>query len=119
MTSINPVNTISVSNLDWNEYEQGLVLGAFYWCHWSTQVAGGVLAQRFGTKRVFGLSQLATVTLALLIPTAAKYGHKTLITLRVVQGIASVSYFILNLLINFKLKEEMSVSQGCDFKYTN
>ncbi|KAL9702381.1 hypothetical protein quinque_005899 [Culex quinquefasciatus] len=35
---------------EWNEYEQGLVLGAFFWLHWVTQIPGGVLARKYGTK---------------------------------------------------------------------
>lgn len=89
--SNSPADSFRGSGMAWNEYEQGLVLGAFYWCHWCTQIAGGVLAQRFGTKRVFGLSQLATIVLAFLIPVAAQQGYKALIVLRVAQGIANVS----------------------------
>ncbi|KAE8747675.1 hypothetical protein FOCC_FOCC005654 [Frankliniella occidentalis] len=51
---------------DWDERQQGLVLGAFFWLHWAMQVPGGVLARRYGTKLVFGLANLIPVLLTLL-----------------------------------------------------
>ncbi|XP_029166244.1 putative inorganic phosphate cotransporter [Nylanderia fulva] len=70
----------------WTEYEQGLVLGAYYWLHWLSQLPGGLLARRYGTKLVFGLANLLTSLLGFLIPYAASnlYG---LIILRMVQGL--------------------------------
>ncbi|KAF4520508.1 hypothetical protein B566_EDAN004820 [Ephemera danica] len=86
---INEAFCQKITNHTQHQYEQGLVLGSFYWCHWSTQVAGGVLAQRYGTRRVMGLSQLITSLLALVVPFAAKLGYRSLVALRVLQGIAS------------------------------
>lgn len=69
----------------WNEYEQGLVLGAYYWLHWLSQLPGGLLARRYGTKLVFGLGNLVTALLGFLIPYATQLS--TLIFLRVLQGL--------------------------------
>lgn len=69
----------------WNEYEQGLTLGAYYWLHWTSQLPGGVIARRYGTKLVFGLANLLTALLGFLIPYATHL--YVLITLRVVQGL--------------------------------
>jgi MFS family permease len=49
-----------------------------------------VLTQHFGTKTVFGVSQLATAAASLLIPYAATFHVGALIALRSIQGIASV-----------------------------
>ncbi|XP_044763029.1 sialin isoform X1 [Coccinella septempunctata] len=73
----------------WNEKEQGILLGAFFWLHWLTQVPGGILAAKYGTKLVFGLSNFIGVLLALLIPTAASFGYRYLLLLRVIQGICT------------------------------
>ncbi|XP_072755550.1 putative inorganic phosphate cotransporter [Anoplolepis gracilipes] len=75
----------------WNEYEQGLVLGAYYWLHWLSQLPGGLLARRYGTKLVFGLGNLLTALLGFLVPYASHlYG---LIFLRMLQGfIAGVTW---------------------------
>uniref|UniRef100_A0A8D8VRN9 Sialin n=1 Tax=Cacopsylla melanoneura TaxID=428564 RepID=A0A8D8VRN9_9HEMI len=76
---------------DWDTTTQGAILSSFYWCYILSQVVGGVLTQRFGTKTVFGFSQLITAICSLLIPQAAVLHYGALIALRSIQGIASVS----------------------------
>lgn len=71
---------------DWDEYQQGLVLGAFFWLHWCTQIPGGMLAQRIGPKLVFGVSNLVACLLAVLLPLAASIDYRALIAVRVLQG---------------------------------
>lgn len=75
---------------DWSEYEQGLILGAFYWLYWATQVPGGLLGQRFGAKRIFGGGNLLAAFITLLFPFAMKYNFNTLIFLRCLQGFIMV-----------------------------
>lgn len=75
----------------WNEHQQGLVLGAFYWMHWVTQIPGGMLARRYGTKIVFGLANLIACLLCSLMPIASYYNFRILIFLRVLQGFITVS----------------------------
>lgn len=69
----------------WNEYEQGLALGAYYWLHWLTQLPGGLLARRYGTKLVFGLGNLLTALLGFLVPYVTDL--YALIILRMLQGL--------------------------------
>lgn len=76
---------------DWDARTQSAILGSFYWCYVLSQVMGGLLTQRFGTKVVFGLSQFATAACSLLIPQAAQTHYSLLIVLRSIQGVASVS----------------------------
>ncbi|XP_066256482.1 sialin isoform X1 [Euwallacea similis] len=71
----------------WNEKVQGYVLGSFFWLHWTTQVPGGLLASRYGTKLIFGLSNFSGVILCFFIPYFAKLGSTYLMTLRLIQGI--------------------------------
>ena len=75
----------------WNEYEQNVVLGAYFWLHWLSQVPGGVLARRFGTKAVFAFGNGVPVLLTFLAPWAAQLGHRPLAALRLLQGLISVS----------------------------
>ncbi|XP_058459234.1 sialin [Malaya genurostris] len=72
---------------EWNEYEQGLVLGAFFWLHWITQVPGGILARKYGTKLVFGLSNAIGCWLCFLMPLASYLDLRIIIFLRVIQGL--------------------------------
>lgn len=76
----------------WNEYQQGLALGAYYWLHWLSQLPGGLLARRYGTKLVFGLGNFLTAILGFLIPVLTRYHLYALIFLRVLQGLVAVSH---------------------------
>lgn len=84
------------TTFEWNELAQSHVLGAFYWFHWATQILGGVLAARYGTKLIFGLSNFLASVSCLLVPIAAYWHINCLIALRVIQGIIAV--FSLSLL---------------------
>lgn len=81
---------------DWSPTIQGIIISSFYWCYILSQVVGGVLTQNFGTKTVFGGSQLVTAICSLLIPKAAEIHYGAIIVLRSIQGIASVSIIHLN-----------------------
>lgn len=74
---------------DWSPTIQGIIISSFYWCYILSQVVGGVLTQNFGTKTVFGGSQLVTAICSLLIPKAAEIHYGAIIVLRSIQGIAS------------------------------
>lgn len=75
---------------EWNESHQAVLLGAFYWLYWTTQIPGGQLARRFGAKFVFGSANLLASLLSLLMPIAAFIDNGSLIGLRVVQGMLCV-----------------------------
>ncbi|XP_039277937.1 sialin isoform X1 [Nilaparvata lugens] len=81
--------SLEEGQFDWNPTIQSTILGSFYWCYILSQVIGGVLTQKFGTKAVFGFSQLLTAICSLLIPQAAVFHYSALIFLRSIQGIAS------------------------------
>ncbi|XP_017772050.1 PREDICTED: sialin-like [Nicrophorus vespilloides] len=75
------------TKFEWNEKQQGLILGAFFWLHWATQVPGGILAAKYGTKMIFGVSNFVGVLFCFIMPWASYMGPEYLIFLRVVQGI--------------------------------
>ncbi|XP_034129512.1 sialin isoform X3 [Drosophila guanche] len=68
---------------------KSVIISSFYWCYVLSQVAGGVATQFFGTKCVFGWSQLATALCSLLIPLAVELHYIAVIVLRSIQGFAS------------------------------
>ncbi|XP_046673682.1 sialin-like isoform X3 [Homalodisca vitripennis] len=84
-----PATSREEGEFDWDSTVQGAILGSFYWCYILSQVVGGMLTQKFGTKAVFGYSQLATAMCSLLIPQAASIHYGLLIVLRSIQGVAS------------------------------
>ncbi|XP_067010084.2 sialin isoform X2 [Anabrus simplex] len=46
----NPGNSSLNQSLAWTEHTKGVLLGAFYWSYWLTELPGGLLAQRFGGR---------------------------------------------------------------------
>lgn len=68
-----------------------MVLGSFYWFHWALQLPGGILARTFGTKIIFGFSNLFMFAMSLLMPMVARWDIKGLIIARVLQGLVGVS----------------------------
>ncbi|XP_034942649.1 sialin-like isoform X2 [Chelonus insularis] len=76
---------------DWDEYHQSLALGAYYWLHWISQLPGGLLARRYGTKLVFGLANLIPSILGVFLPFATRYHLYGLVVIRVIQGLISGS----------------------------
>ncbi|XP_024938191.1 putative inorganic phosphate cotransporter isoform X2 [Cephus cinctus] len=85
-TTILPINTTNETRFHWNEYQQGLALSGYYWLHWLTQLPGGILARRYGTKFVFGMANIMTAMLGFLSPAAAKYDINALLFIRIIQG---------------------------------
>ncbi|XP_061389143.1 sialin-like [Musca vetustissima] len=74
---------------NWDEYQQGLVLGSFFWAHWVTQIPGGILAKKYGTKLVFGLANAIGCWMCFLIPYVSHWDYRALIILRVLQGLVT------------------------------
>ena len=75
-------------------FSQGTILGAFYYGYTAMQIPGGWLGQRFGGTRVFGICLGIASILTMLTPIAARTSVAALITLRVIEGLALVSYLI-------------------------
>ncbi|CAG0916232.1 unnamed protein product [Notodromas monacha] len=71
----------------WNEEQQGLVLGSFFWGYIVTQIPGGRVGELYGVKRVFGLGLMVAALLTLLTPLAARTDYRLLIAVRILMGI--------------------------------
>ncbi|CAL8109500.1 unnamed protein product [Orchesella dallaii] len=78
----------TVQTFEWDERDQGLILGSFFWGYVITQLPGAILAQKFGGKFVIGLGMLATALLSLILPSAAIWGGKeAVVCIRILQGL--------------------------------
>lgn len=75
---------------DWNSETQGWILSSFFYGYILTQVPGGYLARKYGTKWLLGIGILCTVIFTLLTPLAADLGAGYLIAVRVLEGIGEV-----------------------------
>ena len=71
---------------NWDAQMQGLVLSSFSFGYVTTQVVGGVLAERFGAKWIFGVCILICSALEFLIPVAAYGNVFALMGVRAIQG---------------------------------
>uniref|UniRef100_A0A1I8NLW8 Major facilitator superfamily (MFS) profile domain-containing protein n=1 Tax=Stomoxys calcitrans TaxID=35570 RepID=A0A1I8NLW8_STOCA len=78
-----------LEKFQWNEHQQALALGSFFWLHWLTQIPGGILAKKYGTKLIFGLSNVITCWICMLIPLVSYMDLKALLVLRIIQGLLS------------------------------
>lgn len=81
---------VQENTFEWNEYQQNTILGAFSVTHVIMQIPGGVLAQRYGAKAVFGLCNGLSALLSVVIPASAKINYETLVAVRLLQGLISV-----------------------------
>ncbi|XP_012173723.2 sialin [Bombus terrestris] len=88
-TSHSEQDIIDDDRFAWTEHQQGLALGAYYWLHWASQLPGGLLARRYGTKLVYGLGNLLTAILGFFIPFMTHYHLYALVTIRALQGLAA------------------------------
>ncbi|XP_050694861.1 sialin-like [Eriocheir sinensis] len=81
--------------------EKGMVLGAFFYGYFATNIPGGRLAEEYGTKKVFGGSILISGVLTLLTPVAARVHYVLLILLRALIGLVNgVVYPAMNVMVS-------------------
>ena len=104
--SLNYQNTyIQNGQFNWSEQEQGTVLGVFYYGYIATQVYGGVMAEKYGGKWIFGIGTFATALLTLMIPMVSSGGKTAFMVIRVLQGLGEVRMDKAALLCSFTIVE--------------
>lgn len=91
---LKPCHSFQDGEFVWTEYEQGLILGSFFWGYVLTNMLGGRLGEVIGGKLVFGFGVLVTAVLTLLTPVVAQASTPLLIALRVVEGLGEVSELV-------------------------
>ncbi|XP_055953849.1 sialin-like isoform X2 [Argiope bruennichi] len=86
---------------NWDPKTQGIILGAFFYGYFITQLPGGMLAEKFGAKWVFGLGIFITAICSLLTPLAASMGVTSMIVARVLAGLSEgVTFPAINVTIS-------------------
>jgi MFS transporter, ACS family, solute carrier family 17 (sodium-dependent inorganic phosphate cotransporter), other len=81
------------ADLDWSPRTQGLVLSSFFVGYLLLQIAGGLLADRFGGKVVLGAGVLLWSLFTVLTPPAAYLGLAALLIVRVLMGMGEAVTF--------------------------
>ncbi|XP_065204370.1 sialin-like isoform X1 [Planococcus citri] len=82
-------NSIQKDGYDWSEAEQNLVLSGYHWLNYVSIMLGGILAHKYGSKKVVGFAQVISSAMSSLIPTIAGYGPLEVAWLRAIQGVLS------------------------------
>uniref|UniRef100_G1QZ83 Vesicular glutamate transporter 1 n=1 Tax=Nomascus leucogenys TaxID=61853 RepID=G1QZ83_NOMLE len=77
----------SKAQFSWDPETVGLIHGSFFWGYIVTQIPGGFICQKFAANRVFGFAIVATSTLNMLIPSAARVHYGCVIFVRILQGL--------------------------------
>lgn len=95
---------------NWDHKTRGIILGSFFYGYVISQIPGGYLSRRFGSKRLFGYGILIAAIASLFTPLAARWNVYALIALRVFEGIGEgvTSPSIHNLWGNWAPKLERS-----------
>jgi MFS family permease len=76
-----------IKEFNWGSESSGVLLAAFFAGYICLQIPGGLLAMKFGGKRLLLFAVLATSLLTLLTPLAARWGKRPVVALRVVEGL--------------------------------
>ncbi|CAM1306214.1 Uncharacterised protein g4278 [Pycnogonum litorale] len=75
-------------NFNWNSQLQGIILSSFFWGYAATQVPGGIIVSRYGTKIPLASGMAVNGLLAFLTPICTKNdGSTALICIRVAGGL--------------------------------
>lgn len=75
---------------DWGEQMKGAVLYAFFIGYICTQIPGGILADKFSVKWVFGYGVFLNSVLNVMTHWVARWNVHALMVLRVLEGITQV-----------------------------
>jgi MFS family permease len=75
----------------WTENMQGVVLAAFFYGYVTTQIPGGMLAEKFGGKRLLLFGIFWTAFLTILTPPITRAGgFAAIVAVRILEGIGEV-----------------------------
>ena len=110
-TEINPKDGAFL----WDESEQGIILGMFFYGYVLTQVPGGRMAEIVGGKWLMGVGVLITAVFTLLTPLAASTNIYLLYTVRIIEGLGEgpQQYRELRIILYLKPRSYIS-SHLCD-----
>ncbi|KAI1297686.1 Sialin [Halotydeus destructor] len=76
----------SAGEFYWDSYTQGLILGSFFWGYIITQVPGGRLAEKFGSKKLLGFAVFFTSLLTIISPFMARWNYVAFMVTRALMG---------------------------------
>nr|CAD7441653.1 unnamed protein product [Timema bartmani] len=75
----------------WSEETQGFILSGYFYGYAAGQLPGGILAERYGGKLVFGLGTFISALLTVVSPFAVWVSDELFFALRLLEGLAGVT----------------------------
>ncbi|CAD5113020.1 DgyrCDS2222 [Dimorphilus gyrociliatus] len=91
--SVNESNPTKDGPFEYDKPQQGHILGGFFYGYLISQIPGGILAEKFGGKKVFLIFSSISTLATILTPIGAHLGFGYLIALRVLVGFGSGAAF--------------------------
>ena len=95
---VNSVRVIEVllyffqrAELEWDQTTKSTILASFFYGYIVTQIPGGWLADRYGGKRVLGITMTISAILTLLMPVCARASVYFVYAIRILLGLMTVS----------------------------
>ncbi|XP_015783026.1 sialin-like [Tetranychus urticae] len=79
--------------LDWDQEQQGIVIGSYHYVYTLLQISTGILADKFDAVKLTILSHFFASLATLAFPLAATTSYGLAITLRVLQGLCHAPIF--------------------------
>lgn len=70
------ITLFQAGEIEWDKPTQGLILSSFFYGYIVTQILGGMLAGKFGGRRVMAVCMFLYALCNLLIPVASRYDGK-------------------------------------------
>nr|XP_042909281.1 putative inorganic phosphate cotransporter isoform X2 [Parasteatoda tepidariorum] len=99
-STVHFISPASRGGFDWDSQTQHLVLGSFYYGYFLTQIPGGIMAEKYSAKALYGMGILVTAIFTLLTPLAANWSVWALVAARTIEGLGEgVTYPAMNVLV--------------------
>lgn len=93
ISAIENLDNSEVGEFEWNDFLVANILAGFYYGYMFTNFLGGILADKFGGRRVFGYCLLTSAILLLFYPVLSRVSGYWTLSLRVISGLLSGPFF--------------------------
>ena len=80
------INMLTNGEFDWDHTSQGVILSAFFYSYLATQIPGGLLAKKFSSRFLIGLSIAISSLLSIALPFCARTSFSLLVLNKLLHG---------------------------------
>ncbi|CAK8680151.1 unnamed protein product [Clavelina lepadiformis] len=86
-------HTETKGSFSWDSSQQGLFLGSYFYGYAVANIPSGWLANKYGFRKIFTISMLASAILTLATPLAAKQGLYLAVVIRALTGFSQAALY--------------------------